>query len=556
MDLDYTAEWLPWTIVGGEAVLVALVTWRVLAYYTHPRAKSPLVMGVAVLSLILTMVLFYLLVLDVFVVSNRPDYLAQPLDSIERDVDERTRPALYAYYGIFGLLILGMLGAAIPFSYYYFEEDDTYGFQLSEYGKKTCLALKWWIALSAAVLALFFLGRLAKFGEATLVSALTAPAGSPAEVYTWLLSTRLSWAFCSPPDPSNVRTEAAECWAWQAAGDLVLGAASLGGCLLFVIYGGVGLATLPIHILKAPKSVVVHEEDLYEREQLLSNRYHQIEEKERAHGNGALTRRERRDLQIATQDRRALREERGQLQRSQTHMNRCLNQMGVCKIVLGVFFLLVSLFIAQAVAVSTVDTWLHSAGWRYGFTAAQPRLHPYNGLEQLLRLGCDNGSNHTLLDFAVVFGLAVYVFCCLLYGMYVVGFMGGKIAVRPHRTSRQDMLGAVWLLIWAMLAFWMLLPSWAPLYFTFGCQQQEDLQPCTFSAPAAPSASELFCVPTQSSLLRMLTTLALWPFGLGYFAANLVLVLVFVGVAVWYICNTRASNADAMSSDEEEYDFS
>ena len=44
-----------------------------------------------------------------------------------------------------------------------------------------------------------------------------------------------------------------------------------------------------------------------------------------------LSRRERRDLQLATEERRDIVQQRGQLQASQSSMHRCINQIGPSK---------------------------------------------------------------------------------------------------------------------------------------------------------------------------------------------------------------------------------
>ena len=62
-----------------------------------------------------------------------------------------------------GLAVLGQV--AIPFGFFYFEESDSYGFQLPEYGKNTAKGAKYALLFLAAPLAVFFLAALSQYGE-------------------------------------------------------------------------------------------------------------------------------------------------------------------------------------------------------------------------------------------------------------------------------------------------------------------------------------------------------------------------------------------------------
>ena len=75
----------------------------------------------------------------------------------------------------------------------------------------------------------------------------------------------------------------------------------------WVCYTAVGLAYMPIDILKGQKHIDRLQATIEERESLLGNRYSQIREKAWRQGVGSLSRRERRDAEVSEHSRSATR---------------------------------------------------------------------------------------------------------------------------------------------------------------------------------------------------------------------------------------------------------
>ena len=75
------------------------------------------------------------------------------------------------------------------------------------------------------------------------------------------------------------------------------------GLMSWVCYTAVGLAYMPIDILKGQRHIDRLQATIEERESLLGNRYTQIREKAWRHGAASLTRRERRDAEVSEHSR-------------------------------------------------------------------------------------------------------------------------------------------------------------------------------------------------------------------------------------------------------------
>lgn len=75
------------------------------------------------------------------------------------------------------------------------------------------------------------------------------------------------------------------------------------GLLSWTCYTAVGLAFMPVDILKGQKHIDRLQSTIEERESLLGNRYAQIREKAWRQGVGSLSRRERRDAEVSEQSR-------------------------------------------------------------------------------------------------------------------------------------------------------------------------------------------------------------------------------------------------------------
>lgn len=79
------------------------------------------------------------------------------------------------------------------------------------------------------------------------------------------------------------------------------------GLLSWICYTAVGLAYMPIDILKGQRHIDRLQATIEERESLLGNRYAQIREKAWRQGVGSLSRRERRDAEVSEHSRCARR---------------------------------------------------------------------------------------------------------------------------------------------------------------------------------------------------------------------------------------------------------
>ena len=480
----------------------ALVVWVILHYYGRQGQRDCGLMTVSVLVVTLTLGLVMLLPADVYIVSHLDDIINNDdleLDGKLRAISQRTQVVQYASYALWGgSACLSFI--VIPFMYFFYEEEELYGFEARRAGSHTCAALKY------VVLFLLIVGVLA--GVALGIKpGLTVDELTSDPDFEWLSK----WSQVVP-------------LVAQAFNFLMVIMACV-GLLSWICYTAVGLAYMPIDILKGQKHIDRLEATIEERESLLGNRYSQIREKAWRQGVGSLSRRERRDAEISEQSRLALNQDRNELKRNQTELNSCLNKCPCIRYVVGLLLLLLSLLVLEAAAVSALDVTIHNTGLQRGFVLTEGSLRKFNLLDLALSFSCEAGTG-TFVEVYVMIarfaGLAIltlYIISSTMYGMFTVGLCWVS-KIKPHRTWPQSLLVASFVLVFTLWGMVLTLPALAPPFFDYGCQQQPGAVEADPPRECTRGAASPYCTNTQFLLVSAWMRISLPPLGVLVFVAN------------------------------------
>ena len=487
-----------WVMWGAAALAQGLAVCYFFGYYGRPGSRDCVLMTVATLAVAAALGALMLLPVDTFIVSNLGDILDNPELELEgrlREIGLRTQAVQYASYGLWaGSAAVAFL--VVPFVYFFHEEEELYGFEERRTGALTCAALKYVVLLLVVVGAL-------------LGVALGVQPGLSLDDLVTDFAWIAKWAQVSAPVA-------------EAFNFLMVGLGCV-GLLSWVCYTSVGLAYMPIDILRGQRHVDLLRATIEERQSLLGNRYDQIRDKARRHGAKSLSRRERRDKEVSEQSALRLQSDRAHLDRSQTALNALLNRCPLLRYVVGLVLLLLSLLLLEAAIVSAIDTTLNHTGWMRGFVLTEGELEYLNALSLALTWSCGAAPAIEVYAAAAQFGglaiLTLHIVSSTMYGMFTVGMCGiGRL--KPHRTWPQSLLVAAFVLVFTLWGALLTVPALAPQFFTYGCQQQPGAEPTDPMLDCTRSAPQPYCIDTQFSLVSAYMRLSLPPLGIFIFGVG------------------------------------
>eukprot|EP01052_Picozoa_sp_SAG31_P010349 SAG31_NODE_565_length_14056_cov_22.573189_8_plen_487_part_00 len=479
-------------------------------------------MATAALTALIPLTITIVFAVDIHTVSNLADVVSDDQMEEERKLDcigERTAPIRYIIYGLVGATIFCSFIIS-PFVYFWYEVEDTIGFEPPRRGTKICAAVKYVVSGVALLSTLSVVALTVRLGHS--LSSLREGG------LDWI-DTKWSSIL-----QNNGTT----------ATNFVFMCLALVGSPAWICYTAVGAAALPIHTFQGQRHVVQIQATQAERERLLGDRYDSIRSKRAIRDPPPLSRREQRDAITVERERVVLENDRFQLQQSQTTVNRVFTAIPILRIPIGLVASIFSLVIVASVSIAAVDATVpsHNYGLKYGFVLsnATASMRQYNVLEFLFQVSCT--SSLWFLNFMFLCFLGLYLLICTMYGMFIVG-MPGLGLVAPLRTAAQTLVGAACVLSLTMLTMAIVLPTWAPYHFTYGCQENHQdanaVIPCTRATEPAT-----YCIATQLSLLSTFSRISIPVFGVWFYATNLAFVGVFLVSFLVSLCRVRATTLD------------
>lgn len=515
---------LVWFAYVGSVAAAGVVVWGLLAYYSRSRDCVPILVSWVAVTSALSITL--LLPVDVYIVSNTLSATVcsegQPNEKLG-DIQSQISAVQYLAFALWGASA-ALAFLVIPFCYFYYEEEETFGFEMPRRGTRTCKGLKYTVFLVLVLGALVGVDLIFKPGRAL------------DDLSPVSMARRDNWQ--RPLGPRAVQVF-----------NMLLVATGCVGLLGWVAYTSVGLTSIPIHLLKRLGHVDTLQATIAERERLLGDRYYQIREKSRRHGFDSLSRRERRDAEISEHNRAVLNGERARLERDQPCISHMLDMCPLLRLVLGILLLILCVFVLESAIVSMLDSAFNNVGvnkvggLRYGLVeqcgVSNCWGERYNLLSTLLRgTGCANGLDcadeatrtatssqltvlGTIATFIVVGLIAVFLLISTYYGMAIVGMPLG-LRIKPHRTWPQSLLVGSFVSVAILWGVSLVFPTLAPQFFYFGCQQEVTTGRtwCSDGAIDTEIVLPYYCIRTQLSRTSSFVRMSLPPVGIYMFVIN------------------------------------
>ncbi|MES1911645.1 MAG: hypothetical protein MHM6MM_004048 [Cercozoa sp. M6MM] len=538
-------------LTWASFALFALLAWIACIYcvrrYADPYESSKFVVFIA--STALWTGLFALLVLpvDVFVASGETDsntgLQVSPSDF------ESAQESVKALYYAFWCILVFFAFVLFPFAYFYYEES---GDPDLTRGQKIFNAFKYSCAFMIVC------------GVVCIIGAFVTVA--------------------SDDEDDSWRQRLVE----QASqGDVVVAflfaCVTLLGSLLLAVYAPVGLASLPMGLIQSRQSL--HDIESASMSEIkpeqvrarLQATQEQLRHQRRRVKNDPSDREERQRLQELQREKDRLEH---LLQRADKHANSdkkegcgtCIwNALAPLRFAFGIVLFGVSALIAVSVFMSALDRAINSeCGAACGF--ALDRRHIFNPLDDILA----SSSSAFPVDYLLYGLLVLLLFVATLDGLSVVGvrFLCFKLyGIKRRRTLPNALLLGCWMVLLCSLASIVLVDSVAPKYTSFTTQRfregvvsvpptYDDLcSSVTVSPPAddaawhscdmqhsivCPGQAAVQCAPTVMNAFLNTIKIGLPFFGLVYFAASWLFVLVFCCALVWAIFFKKAPVVDEL----------
>ncbi|KAL4802869.1 LMBR1-like membrane protein-domain-containing protein [Aspergillus unguis] len=544
--LQTSLTWVVYAIV--VAVLFVVASIFIYVYQT-PRDRSPSVTLTCIISIACLLATVLLLPVDVALVSSTVSAsVGQRKDWATQDVvDKITFSLILVYYILYSVDILLCL-LVIPFIYFWYEEYDEAAAQAGEQtvGQRFYGAFKYTLSFATLLIILFLVGF--------FVPSSKIDGSNGLDYFKHLLG--------------ESRGERALTFA--------LGLLIAVGMFVYVLYTSIGLAILPIRLIKGGARFSAKSLNTTSTVQLESNRERQRQLEGRCGGNPeVLSSKDRRELDALVREERTLIRRQRLAQEAegeaQTFLMRFWLKLEAVfrpfKLLGGLLLFLVVLLTWVSMLLTAIDKAKNSICKRHcGYILGH--INIFNPINQIFV----QTAKVFPIDYVIFAILVLVFFFGSVVGIATVGirFLWINIfQIRKGHTSPQALLLMTAMLMLAILALnYSISMVVAPQYATFGpqtfCDRPVDLsgvqpdctktkhliRPCSEAADAA--AAKRVCTPSVTSTLLNKVTIGFPFFGLIFFWAQ----FGFLGIHLLalVISLLRSPKVDERQLDEDAED--
>ncbi|KAJ5476035.1 LMBR1-like membrane protein [Penicillium sp. IBT 31633x] len=544
--LQTSLIWIMYAVV--VAILLAVASVFIYVYQT-PRDRSPAVTLTCIISITSLLATVLLLPVDVALVSSTSSSkLGQRKDWATQDVVDRITYSLtiiyYLLYSLDALLCL----LVIPFTYFWYEEFDEVETETGEQtvGQRIWGALKYTLSFVAVVVILFLVGFFVPVSQ--------GKGDMDLDYFRRLLTENHG----------------------ERALTFGLGLLMTIGLFLYVLYTSVGLALLPISLIKTAPSISSATLRASTTQQLEVNQERQRQLEGRCAGDpDLLSSKDRRELDTLVREERTLIRRQRLAEESQgegrSWLIKSWYKIGTVlrpfKLLGGILLLFLAFLTWLSMLLTAIDKAKNSiCKHRCGYILAHVNIfNPVNWmLVQSARL--------FPIDYAIFTVLALLFFCSSVVGIAVVGirFLWIKIfQIRNGHTSPQALLLATAMLVLIILALnYSISMVVAPQYATFGPQtfcdrdpgifigmpdcsnRKELIKPC--SELAKNPAAQQVCTPSVVSTFLNRVTLNYPFFGVIFFWAQFFFLGLYLIILVTSLLRSPKLNEAQLDEDAEE----
>ncbi|CAG7932693.1 unnamed protein product [Penicillium olsonii] len=540
---------LIWVVYAAVVAILLAVASVFIYVYQTPRDRSPSVTLTCIISITSLLATVLLLPVDVALVSSTTSSkLGQRKDWATQDVVDRITYSLtviyYLLYSLDALLCL----LVIPFTYFWYEEYDEVATESGEQtvGQRIWGALKYTISFIAVVVILFLVGFFVPLSQNKNDMDL--------DYFKRLLTENHG----------------------ERALTFGLGLLMTLGLLLYVLYTSVGLALLPISLIKTAPSISSASLRASSAQQLETNQERQRQLEGRCAGDPQLlSSKDRRELDTLVREERTLIRRQRLAEESQGEGRSLLMKtwykigavLRPFKLLGGLLLLLVAFVAWVSMLLTSIDKAKNSiCKHRCGYILAHVNI--FNPINWALV----KSAKVFPIDYAIFTILVLLFFCSSVVGIAVVGirFLWIKIfQIRNGHTSPQALLLATAMLMLIILALnYSISMVVAPQYATFGPQtfcdrapgafigkpdcsnSQELIKPCSEVAKN-PTAQQV-CTPSVVSTFLNRVTLNYPFFGVVFFWAQFFFLGLYLVVFVTSLLRSPKLDEAQLDEDAEE----
>ncbi|KAJ5441322.1 LMBR1-like membrane protein [Penicillium cf. griseofulvum] len=521
---------LIWALYGVVVAILLAVASVFIYVYQTPRDRSPSVTLTCIISITSLLATVLLLPVDVALVSSTTSSkLGQRKDWATQDVVDRiTYTLTIIYYFLYSLDALLCL-LVIPFTYFWYEEYDEVA---TESGEQTVGQRIW--------------------GGSQIHALIRCNRGDL--VPSWRLLTENHG---------------------ERALTFALGLLMTIGLCLYVLYTSVGLALLPISLIKTAPSISSATLQASTTQQLDTNQERQRQLEGRCAGDpGLLSSKDRRELDTLVREERTLIRRQRLAEESQGGGNwlmRAWYKIGAVfrpfKLLGGILLLFIAFLTWVSMFLTAIDKAMNSiCKHRCGYILAHVNI--FNPVNWVLV----KSARFFPIDYAIFTALVLLFFCSSVVGIAVVGirFLWIRIfQIRNGHTSPQALLLATAMLMLVILALnYSISMVVAPQYATFGPQTFCDRAPGTFvgkpdcsnskelikpcSELAKNPAAQQVCTPSVVSTFLNRVTLNYPFFGVVFFWAQFIFLGLYLIVFVTSLFRSPRLDEAQLDEDAEE----
>jgi len=510
---------LAWIIFAAVVLATILFCYAIVKYYQDRNDYEFLPNLVTVIALAVTLFCVFLIPVDIYTVSTTSDEHGNRLVS-DSDINQRMEGLRIIYYILYATILIFAFGL-IPFTYFYYEEQDEH----TTTGQRIWAGCKYTIFLIVIVSILLIIGLVLYFVK-------------PGDKPTSTANTK-DWA---------EHLVSQENFA-EGAISFAIACLSIIGFICWIVYTAYGFSSLPIGLIKGRKHIVEERQAI--NSEVESAREEAKTIKAKYLGGKQMNKRDSERLKLLERKERTFARQGTRLEATNTGWRKVWAAFKPFFFIFGIVFLLVSLFLIISIVLTDIDKAVHSTnfcGSSCGFVLAYPTL--FNPLDSLLTLL----AKYFPLDYVIVALIVLYVFFTTLSGVSRIGIRFlwvHMFKVRPRSTPPQGLLLTAVVLMLAVLALNMEVTTLAPQYASFGSQvwlntTSGEIQKCSLNAP--PGNCTMSQIGTFVNRISVRTSF----FGIIFYAGSWLFVLMyFVGLVI-AIVKGKAATVEGRESDSDE----
>ncbi|KAI5289530.1 hypothetical protein KEM54_003709 [Ascosphaera aggregata] len=443
-----------WGIYGIVVACLISVAVGLVYFYQSIREQSRVVVYVCILSLFFLLATIFLLPTDVALVSKTATRISRTggrADADYADLDEAISNLKFVYHVLYSFDAI-ICFFVIPIVYFWYDEYDELA---TENGSQTHLK-RLWVAFKSTLSMVVMMAVILVAAAALEIAAVERQPLPGLGVFWKLLTRNHCERFIF----------------------FIVGFLTTCGTLTYLIYTSIGLALLPISLIRSALSSSLPEVASAAASSLDYNTERQDHLNTKCRGNlRALSSRDRRELDDLTREERVLRRRLTLMEAERLHEQslpmiarmRLSIKLEPLQGIIGVFLLGSSAVIFVSILLTSIDKIKDSVCGVKCFSLAQ--IHIINPLNFILT----RSAKFFPLDFILFILLTIFLLGSSVCGIAMVGlrFLWMKIfAFRRGHTTPQALSLAIVLLALIGLAFNYALPmAIAPQYATYGSQK-------------------------------------------------------------------------------------